>query len=98
MDKQQPLAISISRLLGSGGMYIGQQLAKRLNILYLDREITSQAAKKFMLLEEDLENFDEKVNFLWTTFIQRLITNQPYVYAPPAPQIPSAKSMNFLAA
>jgi len=91
MDKQQPLAISISRLLGSGGMYIGQQLAKRLNILYLDREITSQAAKKFMLLEEDLENFDEKVNFLWTTFIQRLITNKPYVYAPPAPQIPSAR-------
>jgi cytidylate kinase len=91
MDNQQPLAISISRLLGSGGMYIGQQLAKRLNILYLDREISGQAAKEFMLLEEDLEAVDEKVNFFWKTFIQRLITNKPYVYAPPAPQIPSAR-------
>ena len=37
MTKVAPFAITISRQLGSGGAYLGQRLATRLNILYLDR-------------------------------------------------------------
>ena len=47
MKLNSPFVITISRQLGSGGAYIGQKLAKNLNIFYLDREIISQAAKQF---------------------------------------------------
>jgi cytidylate kinase len=63
-----PFVISISRQLGSGGAYIGQQLAKRLNIDYVDREILSMAAKQLAVLEEDLESRDEKLLSFWKSF------------------------------
>ena len=46
MKQTTPLAITISRQLGSGGAYIGQQIAKKLDIYYADREILSKAAKQ----------------------------------------------------
>jgi CMP/dCMP kinase len=70
MRDTSPLVITISRQLGSGGAYIGQQLAKNLNILYADREIISQVAQQLSILEEDLESIDEKVISLWQTFLQ----------------------------
>jgi CMP/dCMP kinase len=36
MKMTSPFVITINRQLGSGGAYIGQQLAKKLNVLYLD--------------------------------------------------------------
>ena len=59
MTEKSPIVITISRQMGSGGAYIGQQLAKKLRILYLDREIVSQAAKQLSVLEEDLESRDD---------------------------------------
>ena len=55
-----PTVITISRQLGSGGAYLGQQLVEQLGILYLDREIVIQAAKQLRVLEEDLKPRDEK--------------------------------------
>jgi len=63
-----PFVISISRQLGSGGAYIGQQLAKKLNIDYVDREILSLAAKQLAVMEEDLESRDEKLLSFWKSF------------------------------
>ena len=60
MKENSQIVITISRQLGSGGAYIGQQLAKKLNIFYLDREIIRQAAKKLSVLEDELEPRDEK--------------------------------------
>jgi len=37
MEKATKFSITISRQLGSGGAYIGQQLAKKLDIFYADR-------------------------------------------------------------
>ena len=44
MKENSQIVITISRQLGSGGAYIGQQLAKKLNIFYLDREIIGRPA------------------------------------------------------
>ena len=61
MKNTSPFAITISRQLGCGGAYVGQQLAKNLKIFYADREIISQAAKQLSVLKEELESCDEKV-------------------------------------
>lgn len=67
--KSMPFVITISRQLGSGGAYIGQQLAKNLNIYYADREILSKAAKELRVLGEDLESRDEKLLSFWGSFL-----------------------------
>lgn len=79
MKKTAPLAITISRQLGSGGAYIGQALAQHLNIFYADREIIEQAAKKLSVLEEDLETRDEKNSSFWQTFMESLAFMAPFV-------------------
>ncbi|MDP4289968.1 MAG: cytidylate kinase-like family protein [Bacteroidota bacterium] len=86
MEQKTQHLISISRQLGSGGAYVGQQLAKRLNIVYIDREIICKAAQKFSVLEEDLESRDEKVLSYWQSFIQ-ISALSPDVYVPPQKRI-----------
>ena len=81
MRQTSPFVITISRQLGSGGAYIGQQLAKNLNVFYADREIIGQAAEQFSVLEEDLEYRDEKILSFWQTFIQSFAI-APDVYVP----------------
>ena len=61
MTKIAPYVITISRQLGSGGAYLGQRLALRLNALYLDHEIVRQAAQELRISEEYLKARDEKV-------------------------------------
>lgn len=70
MEKSKQFVITISRQLGSGGAYVGQQLAKKLDIFYADREIISKAAKQLSVLEEDLESCDEKRPTFWQSFMQ----------------------------
>jgi cytidylate kinase len=74
MEKNSPLVITISRQLGSGGAYVGQQLAEKLGIFYADREIISRAAKKLSVIEEDLEFREEKALF-WRSFIESYASN-----------------------
>jgi len=82
MKNTSPLVITISRQLGSGGAYVGQQLAKKMNVFYADRDIICQAAKQLSLLEEDLESRDEKILSFWQSFIQPFAI-APDVYMPP---------------
>lgn len=83
MKKTSPFVITISRQLGSGGAYIGQLLAKNLNIFYADREIISRAAKQLSVLEEDLESRDEKEASFWQSYIQSFAFFAPETYTPP---------------
>ena len=69
MKATQPLIITISRQLGAGGAYIGQQLAKKLNIHYADHEIIRKAAEKLAVKEEDIERRDEKTQPFWETML-----------------------------
>jgi CMP/dCMP kinase len=82
MKETSPFVITISRQLGSGGAYIGQQLAKSLNVFYADHEIISQAAKQLSVLQEDLESRDEKILSFWKSFI-RSYAVAPDTYVPP---------------
>ena len=92
MEEKLQIAITICRQLGSGGAYIGQQLANRLGIGYLDREIIRQAAKQLSLLETDLESHDEKISSFWENLFKfGYIT--PDAYIPPKFFVPSDKEL-----
>jgi CMP/dCMP kinase len=89
MIKNSPFVITISRQLGSGGGYLGQRLATRLNILYLDQEILFQAAQASNLSQIDLEFRDENVTPSWEFFLQSIghsylpsLTTSPGQYEP----------------
>ena len=83
MDKRSLYVITISRQLGCGGAYLGQQLARNLNIFYADREIITQVAKQFSVLEEDLESIDEKKNSFWDSFLHSYGLGFSDPYKPP---------------
>ncbi|HPS55129.1 MAG TPA: cytidylate kinase-like family protein [Sedimentisphaerales bacterium] len=83
MNHTEPLVITISRQLGSGGAYIGRKLAEKLNIFYADREIISMAAKELSVLDEDLETRDEKIISFWESFLEFSAFAHDAVYMPP---------------
>lgn len=85
MEKTTSFVISISRQLGSGGAYIGQQLAKNLNIFFADREIITKAAKQLSTLEENLEQREEKMLSFWHSFIKASSQNHGVYMAPITP-------------
>ncbi len=83
MDQTSLFAVTISRQLGSGGAFIGQQLAKNLNIFYADREIIRRAAKRFSVLEEELESCEEKKGSFWGSFLHSYGLGFSDPYKPP---------------
>lgn len=83
MKLNSPFVITISRQLGSGGAYIGQQLAKNLNVLYADREIISHVAKQFSIVEKELEFRDEKISSFWQSFLQSYAFTTSDIYTAP---------------
>jgi CMP/dCMP kinase len=87
MVKESPFTITISRQLGSGGAYIGQRLATRLNISYLDREILNRAAKELRMSETELDSRDERVTPRWRSWVETLAHAYPE-YAPPTIDVP----------
>jgi len=92
MKKTKPLVITISRQLGSGGSYIGQQIAKKMNIFYADREIIRKAAKQLSILEENLESREEKTLTFWQSFL-RINSFAPDVYVAPKTTAPTDREL-----
>ena len=88
-----PFVITINRQLGSGGSYVGQQLAKNLNIFYADREIINQAAKLLSVVVEDLETQEEKISSFWNSFIKSFSLGTPDTYIPPHVFIPTDREL-----
>lgn len=68
MDQKEHLVITISRELGCGGAYIGQQLATKLNMYYTNHEIISKAAEQLATVEAEVALRDEKVESFWKSF------------------------------
>ena len=81
-NKVTPSVISISRQLGSGGAYVGQLLAKKMDFFYADRVIINKVAKQLSILEEDVESRDEKKLSFWNSFLQ-FSAFAPDPYFPP---------------
>jgi CMP/dCMP kinase len=57
--------ITISRQMGSGGSYVGQLIAKRLGLKYIDREVLHMAAEEFGRDEQTITAPSERVTSFW---------------------------------
>ncbi len=60
LQNSKNLVITIGREFGSGGKYIGQELAKRLKINCYDNELVSKVAQDFNIDLMTLQSVDEK--------------------------------------
>ena len=89
----QPFAVTISRQLGSGGAYIGQRLAAKLNAMYLDHEILRHAAEKLRISEDYLESRDETVTPAWQSILLSTNYSAPTLYTPPEISIPTDQEL-----
>lgn len=77
--------IAITRQLGSGGSYIGQEIARRLGYSYFDREIIRQAAAHLQEDENLISDRDERVCSFWEKLIHAFCVCAPEAgYTPPA--------------
>ena len=66
---QKHFVISIGREYGSGGKYIGEELAKRFNIKCYDNELLAKTAKEYNIDLNMLEQVDEKQkSSFWYSF------------------------------
>ena len=92
MKQSRTFVITISRQLGSGGAYIGQQLAQRLNVFYADREIINKVAKQYSVMEEELESNDERILSFWQSFFQ-YNTFSAEMYTPPKLLVPNEQEL-----
>jgi cytidylate kinase len=76
--------ITISRQMGAGGSYIGQLIARRLGLKYIDREVLHIAAKEFGCDEETIAARSERVTSFWERVLGGLSFGAPEaVYSPP---------------
>lgn len=59
-NSSKHIVVTIAREYGSGGRYVGEELAKKLNVNFYDKELISLAAKESGLSKEYIEKMDEK--------------------------------------
>lgn len=73
------IIIAIGREKGSGGQYIGELLAERLDIKCYDREIINETAKVSGFAKEFIEQYEEKKpsSFLYSLAMGTSEYNQP---------------------
>lgn len=84
MSETVPVVVTISRQLGSGAAYIGQQLAARFGMLYLDREIMARAAQELDVPQDVVEAQDETVATFWQSLVATYTCGCPEaMYVPP---------------
>ena len=63
---------------------MGQRLAARLNILYLDHKIVSEAAEKLHVSEDTVASCDEKLTSSWQSLSRLFSSYSIGTYIPPA--------------
>jgi cytidylate kinase len=71
--------------MGSGGSYIGQVIAKRLGLKYVDREVLHLAAKEFDYDEETIVARSERVTSFWERVLGGLSFGGPDAHYHPPP-------------
>jgi cytidylate kinase len=77
MSERSTTVLTISRQLGSGGSYVGQEVARRLGMRYADREILQQAAAAAGVKEKDLEGAEEKAAGFWHSVVHSFSLGGP---------------------
>ena len=74
--------ITIGREYGSGGRYIAQELAKRLNVKFYDNDLLLQVAKDSGYSPEFVKENDEKKEVFWNGFISNGMMDPINIYSP----------------
>jgi cytidylate kinase len=69
--------ITISRQMGAGGSYIGQLIATRLGLKYVDREVLHLAAEEFGGDAETVEARSERISSFWERVLGGLTFGAP---------------------
>lgn len=77
LDSKDGVIITISRMHGSRGKYIGELVAKKLNIPYYYKELTMLAAQESGLDKEFISKLNQKSNVLHDLYL----TTSPVKYA-----------------
>jgi cytidylate kinase len=60
MNKEEKFIITISRQFGTGGHEIGVELAKRLNVKLLDKQIVNEVASRYCGVEDAIGHLEDK--------------------------------------
>jgi len=72
-----PVVLAISRQIASGGAYIGQAVARSLNLRYVDREILIRAAADLGVDEQHVGAYEERAASFWSTIGRGLFAGAP---------------------
>ena len=76
--------VTIARRMGSGGSYVGQGIAQRLGLRYIDREVLHLCAESLGVDASSLEPNCERVSSFWERLFGGLTFGPPESpYAPP---------------
>ena len=81
--------VAISRQFGSGGAWIGREVARRLGLQYADREILAEAALALNVETDVLAPLEERVRTFWSTLagmFSRGAIEGPFM-PPPLPRV-----------
>jgi cytidylate kinase len=87
------LVITISHQLGSGGAYLGQKLAERLGLPYIDREILKKVAEELNLAEAVLVGREERLSTFWQSLMRVAILTDPVNCLSPGDYMPSDRDL-----
>jgi len=81
MNKEEKFIITISRQFGTGGHEIGAELARRLGVKLLDKQILNEVASRFCTVEDAVEKIEAR-NPLWrddfTSFYRQYMAGVEY--------------------
>ena len=81
MNREEKFVITISRQFGTGGHEIGAELAQRLGVKLLDKQILNEVASKFGMVEDAMERIEAR-NPLWrddfTQFYRQYMAGAEY--------------------
>ena len=81
MNREEQFVITISRQFGTGGHEIGAELARRLQVKLLDKQILNEVAKRNRVVEEAMEKIETR-NPLWrddfTNFYKTYMSKAEY--------------------
>ncbi len=91
--EMKPYSVTISHQLGSGGAYLGEKLASRLGIPFLDRDILKEVARQLDLAEAEVANREERLSTFWENFARLAILTDPSMSLAGHLYIPSDKSL-----
>ena len=83
MDTNQKFVITINRQFGTNGRQIATEIAQKLGVKLVDRQILSQLANKLDMPEEELQTMERKKPSFWER-VSYFYRNSPAMISTPS--------------